>query len=119
MTPTEARTWLSRTVNATAEPVISNADLDSILTECALVDYAGLAPSEVGWAGVYDLNLAAATAFDLKASRVATEFNFSADGARYDRQQKREAFMALAKQHRDRRATSFGLDPEDPDALTE
>ena len=119
VTPTEARNWLIRTTRASSDPVVGNTDLDAILAECALEDEAGLAPSEVGWAGVYDLNLAAAMVYEIKAAMVATEFNFSADGARYDRVQKREAFMALAQSHRNRRNASFSLDPEDEDALSE
>jgi len=56
------------------------------------------------WIATYDLNAAAADIWDEKVAKVAQDFNFSADGGRYDRAQVAEMFMKRARYYRGRRA---------------
>jgi hypothetical protein len=54
------------------------------IEERPLPDADGREPGVPGWVPTYDLNLAAAALWDERAARVASEFDFQADGARYD-----------------------------------
>jgi len=56
------------------------------------------------WVPTYDLNAAAADIWDEKAAAVVQDFNFSADGGRYDRSQVAEMYVKRAKYYRSRRA---------------
>lgn len=56
------------------------------------------------WIPTYDLASAAADIWDEKAAVVATDFNFAADGGRYDRAQVAEKFTERARYYRSRRA---------------
>jgi len=55
------------------------------------------------WIVTY-LNAAAADIWDEKAAGVAQDFNFSADGGRYDRSQVAEMYMKRSRYYRGRRA---------------
>ena len=85
MTRTEALTTLGRMVAADSRPALTEADLGDLLDEFAVVDAEGRAPTEAGWLGAWALNPAAAEGWRRKAGRVAGDFSFSADDARYDK----------------------------------
>ena len=50
--------------------------------------------------GYYDLYAAAADALEARAGMVALQYDFSADGATYNRSQQMQALLALARQYR-------------------
>lgn len=56
------------------------------------------------WLPTYDLNAAAADIWQEKAATPAQDYDFSADGARYDRSQVYEQAMAQARYYRARRS---------------
>jgi len=55
------------------------------------------------WVPTYDLHAAAADLWEEKASVVAVDYNFSADGGNYSRSQVYEQYMKQARYHRARR----------------
>ena len=55
------------------------------------------------WVATYDLHAAAADVLEERAATLATNFDFSADGASYRRSQAYEALMAQCRYHRSRR----------------
>jgi len=56
----------------------------------------------------HDLYGAAADVLEMMSARWAGDFDFSADGATYNRSQRRTAFLALAAQYRARARTGAG-----------
>lgn len=107
MTLEDAKTIVALESDAGSEPVVNDANLDLILGQCALADSEGLPPTDDDWAGAYDLKLAIAKVFDIKASKVGTDFDFSADGGNYKRSQKAELFRMRAREYMNRRNTGF------------
>lgn len=66
-------------------------------------DYTTTPPSQVtnpDWTATFDLNAAAADIWDEKAAAVACDFNFSADGASYNRQQVFDHYERMARKYR-------------------
>lgn len=62
------------------------------------------------WLATYDLHAAAADVLEERAVALATSFDFSADGASYQRSQQYEALMKQCRYHRARRTpTSMTL----------
>ncbi len=62
-----------------------------------------------GWAGQWDLHLAAALAWEAKAARAAGRFDFTTDGQTFRRAQVIDQCQAMARMHRRRRASSAPL----------
>jgi len=60
--------------------------------------------SNDNWIPTYDLNGAAADIWDEKAAGVAQDYNYAADGGRFDRSQVVEQFQKRARYYRSRRA---------------
>ena len=56
------------------------------------------------WIPTYDLHAAAADIWEEKAAGVAGDFNFSADGGSYSREQVYQQYMKQCRNHRGRRA---------------
>ena len=56
------------------------------------------------WTATYDLNAAAADIWAEKAAPLAADYNFSADGGRYDRSSAYEQFMKQSRYYRARRS---------------
>lgn len=56
------------------------------------------------WTATYDLNAAAADIWAEKAAPLAGDYNFSADGARYDRSSAYEQAMKQSRYYRARRS---------------
>lgn len=76
----------------------------------SLIDADGLDPADDDWVDTYDLHAAAADILEERAVALATEFDFTADGATYHRSQQYEALMKQARFHRSRRTpTSITL----------
>lgn len=80
-----ALTLLSDKVAATSRPTLSPESLDALLDQYVRPDREGRLANDVDWVGSWDLNAAAAEGWSLKAGKVAGDFNFSADGASYNK----------------------------------
>jgi hypothetical protein len=57
-------------------------------------------PDEAGWYPTYDLAMAAAEIWSEKATMVAANFDFSADGANFSKSQQYEHFLGQARRWR-------------------
>lgn len=93
---------LRRLCAADRDPAIPDAELWEILDLCRRRDASGLGPSDAGWHPTYDMELAAAMAWESKAAAVASEFDVTADGAAMARSQMQAQFLARAALHRRR-----------------
>lgn len=92
---TLARDLLQRAVAHETNPVLSVAEVDSLMTIATSLDVEGV---EV-FTGA-DLNRAASLGWQWKAAKVAADFNVALpEGQRYDRAQAFEHFMDLAGQY--------------------
>lgn len=82
----------------------SDNNLSSIIERYPLPDANGLFPEEDGWTPRYDLNAAAADVWAEKAAGLAGQYDFTADGASFERSQAYEQAMQQARYYRSRRA---------------
>lgn len=76
---------LSDMCAATSRPALSPERLEDLVDRYATADRYDVFPGSDGWEPTWNLNAAAAEAWRLKASAVAGDFNFSADGASYSK----------------------------------
>lgn len=105
----------------TSEPDDSNGYTDAVLTALieneALIDYQGIEPHVLdystvppsvvensNWIPTYDLHGAAESVWLEKAGTVSQDYNFQADGGRFDRSQVADSHRKQAEYHRSRRA---------------
>jgi len=82
MTAAQAKADIAFDCNASAEPVLSSADLDTLVAGARRPDEDGVLPTETGWAETYDLNAAKARGWRIKQARVAgtqTRSSFEGD----------------------------------------
>ncbi len=91
---------------ADTAPVLSDAQLTELLALSRLADSAGEAPLSALWLPSYDLNRGAAEGWRWKAAAVTGAYDFTADGATYNRSQMREACEKQAAQYARRVVTS-------------
>lgn len=83
-----ARVRLKAMTTADSAPVLSVDELTALLSMAALADADGRAPTDVAWDPTYDLNRAAAEGWRWKVGKLAgSAFDFTADGATFDRSQ--------------------------------
>ncbi len=108
---------LRRMVDEPTEATWDNDAIDAYIETYPLIDALGTDPQEVDfsttpptiserdeWIPTYDLNAAAADIWEEKASSIADEFTFAADGGRFDRSKKFEQYMAHSRKFLSRRA---------------
>lgn len=109
-TPTPTLDMVARLRRMTAEPITSDTYTQGEMLEAIarypLPDSDGRKPTDTGWTGAWDINRAAADVWDEKASLLAADFDFSADGGTYQRSQAYLQMVATAKRFRAQRATS-------------
>lgn len=53
-------------------PALTDAEIDELLGQSSIMDAAGIAPAAGGWVATYDLNVAAASGWMIKAARAAS-----------------------------------------------
>lgn len=114
------------TMLATVRRYVAEADdsngysdeiLNGIIEEYPLLDERGEVPytfdtstqpptqdANEDWIQTYDLHAAAAQVWEEKASNIAHQFTFSADGGQYVRSEAHKQMMGMARYHRSRRA---------------
>lgn len=100
---TVTATMLARLRRMVNEPDDTNdyddAALTAIVEGYPVSDADGNDPDDNDWTDTYDLHRAAADIWEEKASVVAADFDFSADGGRYDRSQVYQQYTNLAHYH--------------------
>ena len=91
-----------------AEPTTdtyTDIDLSEYISRYPVDDADGYVPTDIGWAGNWDLNLAAADVWEEKVAMVAADFDFAADGGDYKRSQAYAQALQQARNFRARRQT--------------
>jgi hypothetical protein len=71
----------------TTDPVLSDGELDIILDMYAIEDALGLAPTDAGWVGTWDIGGASRKAWLTKAAKVVPDVDYDVDGAKYTQSQ--------------------------------
>lgn len=107
MTEEEAQARLARMTDATSEPELSWEDIDDLLAISRLADANGLAPTDAAWTPTYDLNRGAAEGWRRKAGRLAMRFDFTSDGATFNRAQVVAHCERMGEQYRRRIISSI------------
>ncbi|HLR97099.1 MAG TPA: hypothetical protein VK053_21440, partial [Jiangellaceae bacterium] len=115
MNRTEALQWLAETVAATTPPVLTDQQLEAFLDAARIVDPDGRAPIDDGYVETFDLNYAAAEAFEAKAvAALAGDTggleSFTSEGSAFKRRAGTgyDGFMALAASFRARSTAGGG-----------
>jgi len=70
---------------AEQRPALTDAEVIAAIKDHPRVDRDGLWADDPAWTPTWDLNLAASDLWGIKAGKVAGDFNFSADGASYNK----------------------------------
>lgn len=70
---------------AAQRPALTDAEVISAIQAHPRVDVDGLQADDPDWSQTWDINAAVADLWATKAGKVAGDFNFSADDARYDK----------------------------------
>lgn len=100
MTEAEAIAELADLCDATVYPLLTTDELTLIVRRVAIVDEGGRLPADTGWLGAYDLNRAALAGWRKKMGKASGDFGFSADGARFDRNQVIEHCRLMVDEYR-------------------
>lgn len=85
MDETEALATLRDYLGGDSRPELGQDTLERLVRRFKLEDRDGRRPDDDGWLGAYALNAAAAEGWRMKGSKVAADFNFSADGASFSK----------------------------------
>lgn len=86
-----------------AEPTDANftdATLQLLADNCLIPDSEDREPGDTDYIPTYDLNAVASIVWDMKASAIADEFDFSADGGSFQRSQKFQQYIKRANHYR-------------------
>lgn len=102
-----ARARLKAMTAADSAPVLSADELSSLLSLSTTLDAAGRAPTDTAWVETYDLNRAAAEGWRWKAAKLAAAYDFTADGATYNRSQAVEQCQKMVAQYAGRVVSSI------------
>lgn len=108
---------LRRMVDESTEATYTDEVIDEYIERYPLLDVLGQDPQEVDltttpptisessdWIPTYDLHAAAADIWEEKASAIADEFTFSADGGSFKRGEKYNQYMGKARHHLSKRS---------------
>lgn len=99
---------LRRLSQSESDPKLDDGDLADIIELAKIPDRFGVLPSYAGWEPTFDMDRAAADAWETKAAKAAGDHDFQADGASYSASQVAEHCLAQAKMYRDRGVASSG-----------
>lgn len=97
---------LRRMVAETDFETYSDSDLEDIIEQYPKIDSDGYFSDDTDWTATYDLNAAAAQIWSEKAALVAANFDFSADGATFQRSQEFEMATKMSAFYKSRRSIS-------------
>lgn len=119
MTATAA--MVTRLRRMVAEPTDGNGYTDAVLTDAIerypVLDAAGRTATDTGWTAAYDLYAAAADVWSEKAATVAVNFDFTADGATFRRDQVHAHALQQARYHAARRSVGTVAIVRDEEAV--
>lgn len=99
MNATVALQRLRRMVQATVIPQLTDDELADLLSMAAVADTSGLAPDHDDWTATYSavqMNAAAAEGWRWKAGKLSEGETFSADGANFNPEVRRQFCMDMA-----------------------
>lgn len=108
----DAGTALARIATMCAadrEPTLDIEDLDFLLGLARRPDIDGLVSTDASWTPTWDLNLAVAEGWRIKAGRVAHRFNFVKDGQTFDVGSLRQSFLDMATRYQSKTLGSVPL----------
>lgn len=110
VTLTAARDFLVLRTAADMEPVVTNANVETILGQCKLADSAGRAPTDTAWEPTWDLDLAEAMIYERKAAMIGQQTTFSRDGSKFDLTDRVNGYKERAEKARRRRIGGVGVE---------
>lgn len=105
MNATAALARLRRMVQATVIPQLNDDELADLLSMAAVADSTGLAPEHDDWTATYSaiaLNASAAEGWRWKAGKLSEGETFSADGASFQPEVRRQFCMDMAERYQRR-----------------
>ena len=105
----DALARLRLNTQADTSPTLAEAELGIVLDQFALMDGNGVAPTELGWLGVWDIQGASRKGWLIKAGKVVPHVTYDADGARYDQSDVHAHCLAMAQQFGSLGTVSIGL----------
>jgi len=108
LTFTVAYNRLRRLAAADVEPLLTIDDVSDILEASKIPDRFGVLPIYAGWESTYDMDRAAAEAWETKAAKAAGSHDFSADGGSYALSQVIANCQAQASMYRARMVAGSG-----------
>jgi len=89
-------------VSESTDDVFSDVDIQTVSDAMAkVVDSSGYAPSHASYVDTYDIYLIAAELWRIKAGNFADEFDFAAEGGRFNRSQKYRMALDQSKRYSD------------------
>jgi hypothetical protein len=81
-------------------PILTELEVDALMLTARRADPSGLAPSDDGWVGTWDVTAAAAEGWRRKAGKVAGSFDFGTDGQSFSRSQMHAMCLEMAAQYK-------------------
>jgi len=78
------------------EPILSEDVIETLLENAQVRDRNGVYPDQDGYDLTYNLNVAAARGWRLKAARVAADYDLDVDGKGLSRSQMVDQFLSMA-----------------------
>ena len=93
---------------ATAEPLLSNEELEEILASCQTEDPAGASPQDPEWVPTYNLRAAAREGWKRKAAKAAELISTDLDGDRMSANQVFEHCERMVRMYAGTASVSVG-----------
>lgn len=89
-------------VSESTDDVFSDSDIQTVSDAMAkVIDASGYAPSHASYTDTYDIYLLASELWRIKAGNFADEFDFAAEGGKFNRSQKYRMALDQAKRYSD------------------
>lgn len=117
MPDTAAETRLKAMTAADIEPLLSQDEIDALLTQFSLVDADGYAPSDTEWTPTYNFRAAAAEGWRWKMGRVAHLVSSDLDGDRMSSNQVFEHCERMVAKYAGAASPSIGQGTDDDDSF--
>lgn len=95
-----------------ADPKLTAPELQSCLDRSRVVDKNGKSPSETGWIPTYNLDYAAALAWETKAAKASEYFGFKADEQQFSPEKIYDHCQQMARKYRNRLSGSIDFEPK-------
>jgi hypothetical protein len=92
-------TRVTSLVAADRRPVLTEAEVVASIQGHPMLDADGLSPEDSGWTQTWNLYAILAELWDMKAGKVAGDFNFKADGGDYSKGDVMAHCLAMSAQY--------------------